>query len=103
MNKIYSLLLKIVVLCVIFASVLGRFVAGNPGGSSCVPGSSFMDENNCNRCMCSSDGSHYWCTLKWCPPRRRISNELRREPSSQEKWEQNVIGLFDSYHRQLNN
>lgn len=32
----------------------------------CVPGSRFMDEDNCNWCHCSEDGKHAACTLMAC-------------------------------------
>ncbi|XP_059620198.1 U-reduvitoxin-Pr11a-like [Phlebotomus argentipes] len=58
---VFSLLVCVVSL------TMGQILKNDPSGKACVAGSSFKDEEDCNTCVCNAEGTHYFCTKKFCP------------------------------------
>ncbi|XP_055686692.1 U-reduvitoxin-Pr11a-like [Lutzomyia longipalpis] len=61
--------MKFLILTILILGVslsMGQILENDPQGRACVPRSTFMDKEGCNRCTCTNDGARYACTKKFC-------------------------------------
>ncbi|XP_055705391.1 serine protease inhibitor I/II-like [Phlebotomus papatasi] len=78
----------------LFAILLCVQIISADDKKQCEPGSNFMID--CNRCRCSNDGTHFWCTRMACVdfnrPKRQVAEDRKAEdPKSEEpKQEEHV-------------